>query len=128
MSYQSLYRRFRPRRFADIKGQDHIVTALQNSVRENRVGHAYLFSGPRGTGKSFVYQQMSPYCHLISGGQTTTAVSGYGDEAFSSVLPVPGSVGVTTLVARKGDVEVLISAPTALGPVENLMQKILSQF
>jgi DNA polymerase-3 subunit gamma/tau len=52
MSYQSLYRRFRPRRFADIKGQDHIVTALQNSVRENRVGHAYLFSGPRGTGKT----------------------------------------------------------------------------
>ncbi|MEY2461415.1 MAG: polymerase subunit gamma/tau [Acidimicrobiaceae bacterium] len=52
MSYQSLYRRFRPRRFADIKGQEHIVTALQNSVRENRVGHAYLFSGPRGTGKT----------------------------------------------------------------------------
>jgi DNA polymerase-3 subunit gamma/tau len=52
MSYQSLYRRFRPRRFADIKGQDHIVTALQNSVREGRVGHAYLFSGPRGTGKT----------------------------------------------------------------------------
>src|SRR3954451_7804042 len=52
MSYQSLYRRFRPRRFADIKGQDHIVTALRNSVRENRVGHAYLFSGPRGTGKT----------------------------------------------------------------------------
>ncbi|HEY2668000.1 MAG TPA: hypothetical protein VGK51_14295 [Actinomycetota bacterium] len=64
-----------------------------------------------------------------SGGQTTaTAVSGYGDEAFSSVLPVPGSVGVTTLVVRKGDVEVLVSAPTALGPVEALMQKILSQF
>jgi hypothetical protein len=63
-----------------------------------------------------------------SGGQTTTVVSGYGDEAFSSVLPVPGTVGVTTLVARKGDVEVLVSAPTALGPVEALMQKILSQF
>src|SRR2546421_8948446 len=52
MSYQSLYRRFRPRRFADIKGQDHIVTALQSAVREGRVGHAYLFSGPRGTGKT----------------------------------------------------------------------------
>ena len=63
-----------------------------------------------------------------TGGQTTTVVSGYGDEAFSSVLPVPGGVGVTTLVARKGDVEVLVSAPTALGPVQALMQKILSQF
>jgi DNA polymerase-3 subunit gamma/tau len=52
VAYQSLYRRFRPRRFSDIKGQDHIVTALKNSVRENRVGHAYLFSGPRGTGKT----------------------------------------------------------------------------
>jgi DNA polymerase-3 subunit gamma/tau len=52
MSYQSLYRRYRPRRFADIRGQDHIVTALRNAVREGRVGHAYLFSGPRGTGKT----------------------------------------------------------------------------
>ncbi|HEX2382356.1 MAG TPA: DNA polymerase III subunit gamma/tau [Acidimicrobiales bacterium] len=52
MSYQSLYRRYRPRRFAEIRGQDHIVTALRNSVREGRVGHAYLFSGPRGTGKT----------------------------------------------------------------------------
>ena len=52
MSYQSLYRRFRPRRFGDVRGQDHIVIALRNSVRENRVGHAYLFSGPRGTGKT----------------------------------------------------------------------------
>ncbi len=52
MSYQSLYRRYRPRRFADIRGQDHIVTALRNAVRDGRVGHAYLFSGPRGTGKT----------------------------------------------------------------------------
>src|SRR3954466_14049069 len=52
MSYQSLYRRYRPRRFAEIRGQDHIVTALRNAVREGRVGHAYLFSGPRGTGKT----------------------------------------------------------------------------
>jgi DNA polymerase-3 subunit gamma/tau len=52
MSYQSLYRRYRPRRFADIRGQDHIVTALRNAVREGRVGHAYLFSGARGTGKT----------------------------------------------------------------------------
>jgi DNA polymerase III subunit gamma/tau len=50
--YQSLYRRYRPQRFADVRGQDHLVTALQNSVREGRVGHAYLFSGPRGTGKT----------------------------------------------------------------------------
>ena len=46
MAYQSLYRRYRPRRFAEVRGQDHVVTALRNAVREDRVGHAYLFSGP----------------------------------------------------------------------------------
>jgi DNA polymerase-3 subunit gamma/tau len=50
--YQSLYRRFRPQRFADVLGQEHISLALRNAVRDDRVGHAYLFSGPRGTGKT----------------------------------------------------------------------------
>jgi DNA polymerase-3 subunit gamma/tau len=50
--YQSLYRRFRPQRFAEVLGQEHISLALHNAVRDNRVGHAYLFSGPRGTGKT----------------------------------------------------------------------------
>ncbi|MDA8392013.1 MAG: DNA polymerase III subunit gamma/tau [Actinomycetota bacterium] len=50
--YQSLYRRFRPQRFAELRGQPHVVTALTAAVREGRVGHAYLFSGPRGTGKT----------------------------------------------------------------------------
>ncbi len=52
MAYQSLYRRFRPRRFAEIKGQPHVVAALQGAVREGTVGHAYLLHGPRGTGKT----------------------------------------------------------------------------
>ena len=50
--YQSLYRRFRPSTFADVRGQDHVVLALRNAVRDGRVAHAYLFSGPRGTGKT----------------------------------------------------------------------------
>jgi DNA polymerase III subunit gamma/tau len=50
--YQSLYRRYRPQRFADVRGQEHVTRALLNSVREGRVAHAYLFSGPRGTGKT----------------------------------------------------------------------------
>jgi len=48
----SLYRRFRPSRFAEIRGQDHVVRALQGAVKNDRVSHAYLFSGPRGTGKT----------------------------------------------------------------------------
>jgi DNA polymerase-3 subunit gamma/tau len=50
--FVSLYRRFRPGRFEEIRGQDHIVRALQSAVRDARVSHAYLFSGPRGTGKT----------------------------------------------------------------------------
>jgi DNA polymerase III subunit gamma/tau len=52
MAYQSLYRRYRPRRFADMRGQEHVVLALRNAVRDDRLGHAHLFSGPRGTGKT----------------------------------------------------------------------------
>lgn len=52
MAYQSLYRRYRPARFAEVRGQEHLVAALRNAVRDDRVGHAYLFSGPRGTGKT----------------------------------------------------------------------------
>jgi DNA polymerase-3 subunit gamma/tau len=50
--YQSLYRRYRSQRFDEVLGQDHVTRALRNAVREGRVGHAYLFSGPRGTGKT----------------------------------------------------------------------------
>jgi DNA polymerase-3 subunit gamma/tau len=52
MATQSLYRRFRPRKFSELYGQDHVVKALRNAVINNREGQAYLFSGPRGTGKT----------------------------------------------------------------------------
>lgn len=54
MSYQALYRKWRPQVFADVKGQDHIVKTLQNQIDSGRIGHAYLFCGTRGTGKTTV--------------------------------------------------------------------------
>lgn len=54
MSYQALYRKWRPVTFEDVKGQDHIVTTLKNQIKLDRVGHAYLFCGTRGTGKTTV--------------------------------------------------------------------------
>ncbi len=54
MSYTALYRKFRPQEFEDVKGQEHIVTTLQNQIKADRVGHAYLFCGTRGTGKTTV--------------------------------------------------------------------------
>lgn len=54
MSYTAMYRKFRPNRFEDVKGQDHIVTTLKNQIASDRIGHAYLFCGTRGTGKTSV--------------------------------------------------------------------------
>ncbi len=54
MSYTALYRKFRPQDFEDVKGQDHIVTTLRNQIKAERIGHAYLFCGTRGTGKTTI--------------------------------------------------------------------------
>ena len=52
MSYLALYRRWRPKQFADVVGQHHVSDTLQRAIREDKVAHAYLFAGPRGTGKT----------------------------------------------------------------------------
>ena len=54
MGYQALYRTYRPRKFEDVVGQDVIVKTLRNALITNKIGHAYIFSGPRGTGKTSV--------------------------------------------------------------------------
>ena len=54
MSYTALYRKWRPATFDEVKGQDHIVTTLKNQIKNDRIGHAYLFCGTRGTGKTSV--------------------------------------------------------------------------
>ncbi len=54
MAYQALYRKWRPDNFEDVKGQDHIVTTLRNQIKADRIGHAYLFCGTRGTGKTSI--------------------------------------------------------------------------
>ena len=54
MSYQALYRKWRPGVFEDVRGQEHIVKTLKNQIKLGRVGHAYLFCGTRGTGKTSV--------------------------------------------------------------------------
>lgn len=54
MAYLALYRKYRPRTFDEVRGQDHIVTTLKNQMNAGRIGHAYLFCGTRGTGKTSV--------------------------------------------------------------------------
>ena len=64
MSYTALYRKFRPAEFEDVKGQEHIVTTLQNQIKANRIGHAYLFCGTRGTGKDNGCKNICKSCEL----------------------------------------------------------------
>ncbi|MEM3627697.1 MAG: AAA family ATPase, partial [Candidatus Bathyarchaeia archaeon] len=52
MAYEVIPRRWRPKRFDEVLGQNHVVTTLKNSILFGRIGHAYLFSGPRGVGKT----------------------------------------------------------------------------
>lgn len=54
MSYQSLYRKYRPSSFADVVGQQNIITTLENTIKNQKIGHAYIFSGPRGCGKTSI--------------------------------------------------------------------------
>ena len=69
--YQALYRRYRPQRFADVLGQEHVTRALRNAVQEGKVAHAYLFSGPRGTGKTSTARilAMALNCEAPVGGE-----------------------------------------------------------
>ncbi len=67
MTYLSLYRKWRPQNFEEVVGQDHVTQTLSNAVSSNRVGHAYLFSGPRGTGKTSVAKILAKAINCIEG-------------------------------------------------------------
>ncbi|MEJ7154809.1 DNA polymerase III subunit gamma/tau, partial [Staphylococcus ureilyticus] len=54
MNYQALYRMFRPQSFEDVVGQEHVTKTLRNAISKEKQSHAYIFSGPRGTGKTSI--------------------------------------------------------------------------
>lgn len=67
MAYQALYRSYRPQDFKSVAGQRHVVTTLQNAIKLNKVAHAYLFSGPRGTGKTSMAKIMAKALNCVHG-------------------------------------------------------------
>ena len=67
MAEQSLYRRHRPQSFADVVGQEHVVRTLSNAIERDRVHHAYLFVGSRGTGKTSMAKILAKSLNCVNG-------------------------------------------------------------
>ena len=67
MAYVALYRAYRPQKFAEVVGQQHIIKTLQNAIKLNKVAHAYLFCGPRGTGKTTLAKIMAKAMNCVNG-------------------------------------------------------------
>ena len=66
MAYISLYRKYRPKKFSDVVGQDVVVKILRNSIIENKIGHAYIFAGPRGIGKTSIAKIFSKAVNCLN--------------------------------------------------------------
>ena len=66
MGYQVIARKYRPQRFEDVVGQDHVTQTLRNAILQNRIAHAYLFVGPRGTGKTTIARIFSKALQLFT--------------------------------------------------------------
>lgn len=71
MPYTVFARKYRPRTFDEVVGQEHVVRALRNAVEQDRVGHAYLFSGPRGTGKTTMARLLAKSINCVRGTSVT---------------------------------------------------------
>ncbi|MBR4394814.1 MAG: DNA polymerase III subunit gamma/tau [Eubacteriaceae bacterium] len=93
VNYRVLYRRFRPQRFDEIVGQDHIIPILKNQIRTGNISHAYLFSGPRGTGKTSAAKVFARAVNCLDPqdgepcGRCASCTSGE-DQAFTNVTEI----------------------------------------
>ena len=69
MAYKALYRLYRPQTFDEVVGQKYILQTLKNAIKENKISHAYLFSGPRGTGKTSMAKLMAKALNCTGEGE-----------------------------------------------------------
>ena len=95
---EALYRKYRPQVFGDVVGQDNIVNTLQNAISNNKVSHAYLFSGPRGTGKTTMARLLSKAMLCTAGHDSTAsdapaAAGAAAENQTSAPAPNPNPCG-----------------------------------
>jgi len=109
MSYMALYRKFRPNEFEDVKGQDAIVRTLKNQIEADRIGHAYLFCGTRGTGKTTVAKIFAKAVnceHPVDGspcGECAVCKAIAAGEAPANACPVGGAPVAAKIGAIMGE-------------------------
>ena len=102
MSYQALARRWRPRHFKDVVGQEHVVSALTSALDNERVHHAFLFSGTRGVGKTTLARLLAKALNREHGFTShpfgsCSACQGVDDAGFIDLLEIDAAVIYTTV-------------------------------
>lgn len=112
MSYMALYRKWRPDTFDEVKGQDHVVTTLRNQIKNDRLGHAFLFCGTRGTGKTSVAKIFAKACnceHPVNGSPCNSCDSCRAISSGSSLnvieIDAASNNGVENIRQIKEEVE-----------------------
>src|SRR5512147_1321893 len=100
MSYQVLARKYRPQKFSDVIGQDHVTRTLKNALEQGRIGHGYIFSGHRGIGKTTIARILAMALNCQSSDRPVTEPCGVCDSCREIREGSVGSMNVT--IAPRG--------------------------
>lgn len=113
MSYISLYRKYRPKTFSDVVGQEVVIKILKNSILTGKIGHAYIFSGPRGTGKTSIAKIFSKAVNCLQNefgdlcGKCSVCLSDFDDEIDIVEIDAASNNGVDEIREIRNNVKLV---------------------